>query len=152
MKFTGVLFTIGRKSTMPPMGARGHKIHLLDSFIQHALTQLPGLPLFASDCLELHTKEKIGIIEKTEILEDLFVVYGSISEINTKQNLNLQACNETLGMSFDAVDCIVKNMYSSVYELESATFLGATVVKQNKAAFSANTIFFLEKGTDEQNS
>lgn len=143
MKFEGIVFKINQASRVAPKGASEHRVKLLDTAIQQGLEQLPGRPLFASKGFLTHNRNSpIGIIEHAFIVGDMFCISG---HLNTQLTwpLSLQACNEPLGLSYDITNAIILDMAAPIFEISKAKWLGVTVVRQRKAAYREDTLFWL---------
>jgi hypothetical protein len=143
MKFEGVLFIINKPSTIFPTGARGHKVILTKEAIQQGITQLPGKPLFSSECLKTHNSDrKVGVIEKAFIVGDMFCISGGISE-DYSASLQILASEEILGLSYDLSSAHIYDKFADIFEVTSVTFLGATVLLQSKAAHREDCLFWV---------
>ena len=143
MRFEGVLFIVGKPSKVPPRGSRGHNVILLPSAIEDALRDLPGKELDSSECLSTHNRNnKIGRIERAFIVGDMFCIAGEC--YNRGDNIiQLQASGERLGLSYDILNGHVDDMRNLIYRVSRATFIGAAVLKQSKAAHRGDCLFWL---------
>jgi hypothetical protein len=142
MKFEGILFLLNKPPAQSPRGCRGHKILFTPATIEKALEQLPGKPLFSSQCLTTHDiTNPIGIIEKAFIVGDMFCISGSMHEEKfISQHLN--ASGETLGLSFDVLNANIEDLRQVIWTCIKADFIGATMLLQSKAAYREDCLFW----------
>ena len=144
MRFSGVLLIADKPSTKPPSGARGHRILVTKGTLRKSIKSLIGAPLWASSCLSKHDRisNRVGTIHEATLDEDFLIISGEIDRSDDRF-LSIQASQETLGLSFDALDCTVKDMRERVWVLDSVNLIGATVLYRRKASFRKDTIFWL---------
>ena len=147
-RWSGVLFIVGKPSATSPSGARGHRILMASGAVAGAIEQLPGKPLWAHD-LRTHEREisnQVGIIETAEVVGDKFMVSGEWFGRNPER-IDLAASEEPLGLSYDA-HCSngdYRGWGSPILTVDRATFHGAHVVLQAKAAHKQDTSFRMEE-------
>ena len=144
-KWSGVLFIVGKPSATSPSGARGHQILMASEAVKMALEHLPGKPLWAALDLSTHRSEiagQVGIVETAELVGDKLTLSGELFE---RDNVDLAACAEPLGLSYDANGCHVPDMRPFLWTIDRANFFGVTVLIQVKAAHKQDTSFRLEE-------
>jgi hypothetical protein len=140
--FFGVLLRTDRPSAVPPKGAHGRNIRIREDALRASVPELVGKPLYASTCLTKHdVQREIGTITSAAVLNGLVVVRGMVAELHA---LELAACEEPLGMSYDASEAVVEDTsLEDVWVVRQVMFAGATVVLQRKAAHKADSLFVL---------
>jgi len=143
-RFEGVLFQIGRGSWKPLSGSRTHRVILNRKVVEESISQLIGLPVW--DCNPISFSHqcsvKIGEIDKSfidgiNVCIEGFMIDTPIPSLQASQNLG------NLGLSFDSKEAHIKDMRSYLWEIEKITFVGVTLVPQNKAAFRTDTSFHI---------
>jgi hypothetical protein len=158
MNFHGILFNTNKASNKAPAGAQGHRILLEECVIKDALVQLIDKPIWMSgEIIErysrrlgthsIHTNESsdiIGYIKHTEIVGDKFCIHGPIVVSDVSRILTLQASQEILGLSYDAIECLIDDLNEEIWSCSSATFFGVNVLPQHTTAYSTDTLFWIE--------
>lgn len=141
--FKAVLFIIGKPSIDNPSGSRGRKVRLSPAAVEHAMRDLPGKPICRSGCLKTHdNNNQIGEIQRAYAIGDMFCIEG---EIFDQHAVDLDACTEPLGVSYDARNCHVRDVRErEVWVVEAGDFIGVNVLLQRKAAHRENCLFWLE--------
>jgi len=147
MKFTGVLFIIGKPSVLCPEGSRGHKILIAPEAIQDMLENFPGKPLWACRKAEnwTHNRQEIaGVIDKAQVIGDMFVIFGTL--VDVYETLDIAATVDTLGLSYDISGAYVGNTYEfSVWNINKISqVLGAHIIPQYNAAHKEDCLFWIE--------
>ena len=142
-RFQAVLFIVGMPTVLSPCGARGRRILMKQGAVDCALRDLPGKPLYRSRCLKTHDRSnQIGTIESAFIVGDMFCIAGEVFE---GQEISLAACEETMGVSYEANNCHVVDMRPErQWEIGRAEFVGAAVLLQKRAGHKERCLFWLE--------
>jgi hypothetical protein len=145
-RFEGILFLVGKPTIDPPCGAKGRNVLLSENAVLQARTQLIGKPIWLGSSTSAHhscaDEDQIGTITETEIINNEFWIYGSMTE--NPKIIHLEASNEILGLSYDANDCVVRNYHTNdPWLVKEATFIGANVLPRHLTAHKEQTTFRL---------
>lgn len=136
MKVRGVLVRLDEASDKPPNGAMGHRILVPTDVAKRRLRTLVGMGLNYAADLDGHAQQhKVGVITKAWIDGKDLRVEGHVwkrdfpeAEKDLKQ--------PDLGMSMELGNVSVEDPHANVWVLADFTFLGATILWRDSAAYT----------------
>ncbi len=142
VSFKGVLTTIDTPSDRPPAGSRGHRVLLTKAAAEQALPSLIGMALDYTPAFDGHdSRRKAGIITSAEIIGSEVIVEGYLFARDFPDLMReLRAGGGKLGMSYELADARVRDIRTSVWTLDEATFTGAAILLKKKAAYENTSI------------
>jgi hypothetical protein len=163
MKFTGLLLQLDTPSTVPPSGARRHKIIIVSHGIEKYINTLIGVKLNFTPCFTKHANNSLKI-ECSEELPDIYYL-GRVTEIKLENNnlwvygyiqedkiSFLQALSkeelDSLGMSFELSKAHIYNINADLWTITEGIFCGIAVVKKAKAAYKNSSFQLLQEEGD----
>src|SRR4051812_19535146 len=140
--FHGVLTTVDLASDRPPAGSRGHRVLLTKSAAEQALPSLIGMALDYTPAFDGHdSRRKVGIIASAEVVGNQLLIAGYLFARDFPELMReLRAGSSRLGMSYELADARVRDVRSSVWTLDEATFTGAAILLKKKAAYENTSI------------
>jgi hypothetical protein len=147
--FAGVLTRLGLPSDTAPQGARLHRMLLTHAAAADALDSLLGMAVnFHDNWIDHNVRQKCGVITHAYTLGDELRVEGYIFAKDFPEVAEALANPKVkLGMSYNMVDVVVKDMRTEIWEITSCIFTGAAFLLQDKAAYKT-TLATLQASTD----
>lgn len=142
VRFEGTLLFVDEVSVKSPSGCNGHAVLLPKNVAKNILSSLRGMPVNCTPKLDGHNESNsVGVITSASLRGKSIKVKGHIwGQIRKSEIQAIRACQEPLGMSFEAKNAKVSDMRAAVWEVHPPSFSGAAIVRKDKAAFS-NTSF-----------
>lgn len=136
MKFRGVLVRLDEPSTRPPNGAEGHRIMVPTAVARKKLSTLLNMGLnYAPDMKHHAQRRKIGVITKAWIDGRDVRVEATVWKHDFPE-AERDLKRSGLGMSMELGQVSVQDSGADVWVLSDFTFLGATVLERDSAAYS----------------
>lgn len=141
-QFTGVLTILDRPSDRNPSGSRSRRIVLTRKATEAALHTLIGKGVNADSTLRRHNPTRpCGRITGAEIIGDELHVSGYLYEDDFPLIVERIAAEaEDCGMSYEATDCLVRDMRDEVWTIDRFKFTGASILKRDRAAYRQTSI------------
>jgi hypothetical protein len=135
MKFSGVLVRLDEASTKAPNGSEGHRIFLPTKVAEKKLKTLINTGLNYSEDLDKHAqRRKVGTIIKAWIQGKDLCVEGVIWKKDFPE-AQTDLKRKDLGMSMELGEVSVVDCDADIWVLDDFTFLGATILKKDAAAY-----------------
>jgi len=136
MPFEGVLTLVDVASDRAPSGARGHRVVLTKAAAEAALPSLLGMAVDFNSGWDGHNaRQKCGIITSAELNKNRLTVEGYLFARDYPEIEQRLAAEGPMGMSYELADAHVADMRAQVWTLTQATFTGAAILLQDKAAY-----------------
>jgi len=149
--FTGTLFFIGKVSHKSPAGARGRKVIVTRDAVERSLSTLVGMGVNTGADLECHNqRHKVGVITDARIVDNRVEIDGYLYALDFPEVVDrLCASAEDFGMSYEATDCLVKDITDKVWTIARLVFTGAAILKRDRAAYKGTEIKLIDVGKGE---
>lgn len=139
--FGGILTFFDTPSDKPPGGSRGHPTVVTRQAAVDALPSLLGMPVnFNDDFMHHNVRNKCGVITKAYLRRKKVMIEGYLFGLDLPDVIKRLRGKDKFGFSFDAIDCHVANIRASMWEIDKLTFIGATLMLAEKAAYKKTTI------------
>lgn len=146
LPFDGVLTLAGIPSRRAPSGAQSHRVMLTQKATESALPSLLGMALDYAPALNAHDqRRKIGVITEAKMVAlrpgsadpaAQVTVSGFLYEHDFPDVVEaLRAGQEKLGMSYEITAAEIVGKTSPIWVVTEFTFLGAAVLRRDKAAY-----------------
>jgi hypothetical protein len=140
-----VLTFVDVASDKPPAGACGHRVILTRRAAEAALPDLLGMGVNYKPGWDGHDPQrKFGIITSAELVSNALRVSGYMFARDFPEleaTLNGSSEERSYGMSYELEDAHVADMRASVWTLTRVTFMGASVLLKQKAAYRATSFY-----------
>jgi hypothetical protein len=148
LPFEGVLTLVDIASDRAPSGAKGHRVVLTRAAAETALPSLLGMAVDYKAGWDGHdARQKCGIITSAELNGRRLEVAGFLFCRDYPEIERRMKVEGLMGMSYELADAHVADMRAPVWTLTSATFTGAAILLQEKAAYKG-TSFRLRRSPD----
>lgn len=145
LPFLGCLLLLDTASDGTVLGAevpgpydpakKKHRVVVPRSVAAAALPTLLGMGVNYSPGFGGHDRRhKVGIITEAHIEMRRLMVSGYIFGRDYPE---VQACTDPLGMSYELHDAHIENFDAEVWRVTKATFVGAAILQESKAAHRA---------------
>jgi hypothetical protein len=140
--FAGVLATLDEASDKAPSGARGHRVLLTTEAAEEALHTLRGMAVGFKDDLDGHNvRQRCGVITDAWLDQGKLYVKGHIFGRDFPEVVTaLGDAAKPLGMSYELYEAHVEDMRASVWKITKATFVGAAILRRDKAAYRTTIV------------
>ncbi len=140
LPFAGVLTLVDVASDKAPSGSRGHKVLLTREAAHAALPSLMGMAVGYKAGWDGHdARQKCGIITSAGLEGNRLHVSGFLFARDFPEMEREMETSGAMGMSYELADAHVADMRASVWTLTRATFTGAAILLQDKAAYRGTT-------------
>lgn len=112
----------------------------------HALPSLIGMPVNYDTKFNKHNiKNKCGVVTKAYIDDNKLMIDGFLYARDYPDVIKRLQGTERFGFSFDAADAQIKDQRKTVWEMVEITFVGATLLLADSAAYKKTSIQLLEE-------
>jgi hypothetical protein len=149
--FGAVLFEAGKPSQSAPWNSLGtpKRILIMPSVVRKCLRSIVNKPLWAPAKEYgpggLHDKKhQLGTITEARLVGSMVYVEGTLKKDEISRTIEVAAGCNTLGISFDSVKVHSKFHESRIAIIDHITFVGATVMPQELAAFKTDCLFWID--------